>query len=376
MLAIESVVGPLSGYLVGLTAERTADLQSILLSSQGIECLTVPVTRRRPVAPDALADQTRLLAASELDAVVFTSGLGVQLWVQLCDVLGIGDMLRGILSRTRLFALGQEARSALAAIEQHAGLVATTNLAAELDVAFPGRELQDLRVAVQTGGATSQAISQSLRVSGVSVCELAVYTAEPTDDVAGATRLFQAVRDGRLNALTFVSPDDVGSFFELARSLEVLGEVSKAMNEGLDLFCLDEDTKGALALQQFPSSRVPQRHGLGEFVHLVSTHLAAATQVVRLGGFTVRLQGNKATIGQDLTVTLTKRERSVLKVLLSRSGVVCSKDALLREVWGAAASDTHAVEVGIARLRRTLGPAGTGIETVVRRGYRIRADGK
>jgi len=32
------------------------------------------------------------------------------------------------------------------------------------------------------------------------------------------------------------------------------------------------------------------------------------------------------------------------------------------------------VEVTVARLRQRLGPAGTGVETVVRRGYRLSPD--
>jgi uroporphyrinogen-III synthase len=43
-------------------------------------------------------------------------------------------------------------------------------------------------------------------------------------------------------------------------------------------------------------------------------------------------------------------------------------------VWGATESDEHVVEVTVARLRQRLGEAGTGVETVVRRGYRLSAD--
>jgi uroporphyrinogen-III synthase len=42
-------------------------------------------------------------------------------------------------------------------------------------------------------------------------------------------------------------------------------------------------------------------------------------------------------------------------------------------VWGEV-GDEHVVEVTVARLRRRLGAAGGGIETVVRRGYRLAID--
>jgi uroporphyrinogen-III synthase len=70
-------------------------------------------------------------------------------------------------------------------------------------------------------------------------------------------------------------------------------------------------------------------------------------------------------------VRLTDRERDVLRVLAERPGVVMSKRALLRRVWGHRETDEHAVEVTVARLRQRLGITGSGIETVIRRGYRL-----
>ena len=60
----------------------------------------------------------------------------------------------------------------------------------------------------------------------------------------------------------------------------------------------------------------------------------------------------------------------MLESLARRRGAVVSKRTLLEEVW-AGESDGHVVEVTVARLRRRLGPGGTVIETVLRRGYRI-----
>ncbi|MEL6984626.1 MAG: helix-turn-helix domain-containing protein, partial [Actinomycetota bacterium] len=68
---------------------------------------------------------------------------------------------------------------------------------------------------------------------------------------------------------------------------------------------------------------------------------------------------------------LTWRERQILEVLLEGDGAVVSKERLLRSVWSGTESDPHVVEVTVGRLRRRLGPAGAGIETVIRRGYRV-----
>jgi uroporphyrinogen-III synthase len=85
--------------------------------------------------------------------------------------------------------------------------------------------------------------------------------------------------------------------------------------------------------------------------------LVISGTVVHVGGRRVELSGIEA---------------QLLAVLAQRAGAVVSKDDLLREVWRDPDGDPHVVEVAVARLRRRLGPAGTAVATVVRRGYALR----
>jgi uroporphyrinogen-III synthase len=93
-----------------------------------------------------------------------------------------------------------------------------------------------------------------------------------------------------------------------------------------------------------------------------------------MGGHDVTVQGRFVVVGTDDPISLSDRERGVLDVLAERPGVVQSKATLLRAVWGGNESDEHVVEVTVGRLRQRLGTAGIGVETVVRRGYRLAAD--
>ena len=91
-----------------------------------------------------------------------------------------------------------------------------------------------------------------------------------------------------------------------------------------------------------------------------------------LAGQRVRLAGSTLCVGDDPPFVLGARERDVLAVLIDRGGGVVSKRDLLRLVWGPGARGTHVVEVTVGRLRRHLGAASAGVETVIRRGYRLR----
>ena len=76
---------------------------------------------------------------------------------------------------------------------------------------------------------------------------------------------------------------------------------------------------------------------------------------------------------QGKPVALTSREFRILQALLSSSGRVLSREAILSKVWG---EDTHVidrtVDVHIAKLRRKIPLLVKAIETVKDVGYRLR----
>jgi len=77
---------------------------------------------------------------------------------------------------------------------------------------------------------------------------------------------------------------------------------------------------------------------------------------------------------RDSRVALSKRELAVFEILARRPGAVVAKPALLREIWGPEA-DAHVLEVTVGRLRRRLAPIGLTVKAVIRRGYRLVAEG-
>ncbi|MHB2026319.1 MAG: response regulator transcription factor [Elusimicrobiota bacterium] len=71
---------------------------------------------------------------------------------------------------------------------------------------------------------------------------------------------------------------------------------------------------------------------------------------------------------------LRPREFELLDILMRKAGRTLSRPYLLEVIWGMdKTSDTRAVDVGVSRLRRSLGiRAGKWVETVERYGYRFR----
>lgn len=74
-------------------------------------------------------------------------------------------------------------------------------------------------------------------------------------------------------------------------------------------------------------------------------------------------------------IRLTSVEFKLLSMLMLRRGRVQARDRLLNEVWGyESLIDTRTVDTHVRRLRKKLGKAADGIETVRGFGYRLRGE--
>jgi DNA-binding response OmpR family regulator len=72
-------------------------------------------------------------------------------------------------------------------------------------------------------------------------------------------------------------------------------------------------------------------------------------------------------------VALTRRERAIIRLLMTSPGRVFSRERILNAVWRLNEDPlTNIVDVYVARLRRKLGPDGDLIETIRGAGYRLR----
>lgn len=95
------------------------------------------------------------------------------------------------------------------------------------------------------------------------------------------------------------------------------------------------------------------------------------TGLIRRGDITIDRERFEVRVRGGV-VDLTFKEFELLAYLASHPGRVCSRSALLREVWGYDFyGGTRTVDVHIRRLRAKLGPEAAAIETVRNVGYRF-----
>jgi uroporphyrinogen-III synthase len=367
---------PLEGYTIGVTADRRADEQMKLLGGRGAECVHGPVIKTHPVGSEAeLRAATEQVIADPPGLAVLTTGLGVRSWLEAADAIRLGDELRDALGAMELLARGPKATGALVT----AGFdVAWTAPRARyddiVDVLAERGDLAGQRIAVQLDGAGAGELCDRIEALGFDVIRVPVYRWSLPEDTTAAERLIRGVIERRIDALTFTAKPAVENFFEIATFMGVADDLVAALAT-VDVFCVGPVC--ATGFDELPHVEVfvPERHRLGAMVQQIAMAYAGRSSCYALGGTDVRVQGRLVVIddggAEPSLAYLSERERALLDVLLERPGAVHSKRDLLRRVWQGDETDEHLVEVTVARLRQRLGPASEGIETVVRRGYRV-----
>ncbi len=365
---------PLNGFVIGVTADRRSDEQISLFEGRGASCMHGPTIRTHPLRPEAeILSATRSFLEQQVDIVVLNTGIGVRGWLEAAESVLIGDELRAALASALLVSRGPKAHGAAVTADLDVSWNAPNATSSEVIDHLATVGVNGKRVAVQLDGAAEGSMVDRLRDMGAEVIPIPVYRWSIPDDLGPAQALVRAVCDRRVDALTFTARPAAENFAAIATTMNRWDDVVTACADHVQIFCIGPVCAQGVIDTELGEPLCPDRSRLGALAMFVTMSLGNQSTTLQIGGFDLVLKGRTVSVDGGEPVVLAGRERQVLDALLDRPGVVCSKDALMRSIWGRAETDTHVVEVTIGRLRQRLGPAGVGIETVIRRGYRASA---
>jgi uroporphyrinogen-III synthase len=377
----------LAGFTVAVTADRRRDELAALLEVHGARVVLAPALRIVP-----LADDTRLRAATQMllerppDVVVANTGIGMRGWLEAAEGWGLGDALRAKLSAAYLVARGPKARGALRA----AGLTeawspdseSTADVLEHLlrmkvgvgagSTARPrrgraGAPLTGRRVAVQLHGEPQEEFCGALTAAGAEVVEVPVYRWAPPVDPTPLQRLVDLITNRLVDAVTFTSAPAVSSLLRAAgpETEAVLAALRTDVLAG----CVGPVTAAPLRRYDVPVL-APGRARLGALALALVDELPRRTRTLQVAGSELVLRGHAAVV-DGLLKPLPPAQMAILRALAAAPGRVLPRSELLEALPRGA--DEHAVEMAVARLRAALG--GTSfIQTVVKRGYRLRVE--
>lgn len=371
-----ATAGPLTGFTIGVTACRRADEQIELLERKGATVLHGPAIQTHPLIAEAeLAEATRAVVADPPDYTLLSTGIGVRAWFEAAESLDLAEALLDALGQSLVIVRGPKAHGAAVTNGLDVHWQAPNGWASEMVEHLAGIGVAGSRIAVQLDGASGAPLAKAVGEIGAVPVAVPVYEWTMPTDTTAAERLVEAMVDGRVDGVTFTARPQVENLATIAERMGVLDELLAALAGRVVPICVGPVCASGITDLGLPEPVQPDRYRLGSMVLAVADTFRSRARQLTLAGIDVRIQGRAVVLPDDVaagaTVLLTDKERLVLDVLAERPGVVWSKQDLLARVWDGGESDPHVVEVTVGRLRQRLGPAGVGIETVIRRGYRL-----
>jgi uroporphyrinogen-III synthase len=365
--ALSEPAASLSGYTIGVTADRRRDELTGLLESRGARIVLAPALRIVPIADDAeLRAATRVCLESPPDIVLVNTGIGMRGWLEAAESWGLSEPLHAVLARAYLVARGPKARAAI----RSAGLQDQWSPEGEsyeevLDH-LTARGIAGLTVALQLHGESQPEYTEALEAAGARVIDVPVYRWAPPTDPAPLHRLVDLIAAKLVDAVTFTSAPAVGALLRAAGP--DCGPVIDAFKTHVLAACVGPVTAAPLRRYDVPVV-APPRARLSSLVRTIVDELPKRAISLEVAGHSLTLRGHAAIVDGELR-PLAPAPMAVLRALAATPGRVLSRASLLRTLPRGA--DEHAVEMAVARLRAGLGTTGV-IQTVVKRGYRLPA---
>ena len=223
---------PLSGLVVGVTAERRKGELTALLERAGATVLEAPAMRLVSIEDDSEARAaTEACLAAPVDYAVAMTGVGFRGWLAAADTWGLGEHLRGTLADAQILARGPKARGAIRGSGLAESWHATSEGSDEVLAHLLTLPLSGRRVAVQLHGEPMPDFVRPLREAGADVIEVPLYRWEPPVDLRPLHALIAATVDGRLSAIVFTSGPQVHVLFDVARESGHLPQLIVALQQ-------------------------------------------------------------------------------------------------------------------------------------------------
>jgi uroporphyrinogen-III synthase len=363
--ALTEPAASLSGYTIGVTADRRRDELANLLKNRGARVVIAPALRIVPIADDAeLRAATRACIETPPDIVLVNTGIGMRGWLEAADGWGLGEPLRAVLSRAYLVGRGPKARAAIRSAGMQDQWSPEGEGYEEVVDHLTARGIAGLTVAMQLHGESQPEYTEALEATGARVIEVPVYRWAPPTDPAPLHRLVDLIAGRLVDAVTFTSAPAVSALLRAA------GPERDALLEALktDVMAASVGPVTAAPLRRYGVPVVaPARARLSALVRTIVDELPKRAVSLQVGGHSLTLRGHAAIVDGELR-PLAPAPMAVLRALAAAPGRVLSRAALLRTLPRGA--DEHAVEMAVARLRAGLGASGV-VQTVVKRGYRL-----
>ena len=269
--------GPdLTGFTVGITADRRGEDQAVMFRRLGAEVVHGPTMRTLSVPdPDVLRARTDEIITDPPDYLIANTGLGIRTWLENAAGAGLDERLKRALAETRIAARGPKASGAVSMAGLSVWWRAPSEQLAEVAEHLIEDGVDGKTVAFQMDGNDHREVVDRLQAAGGRVTLIPVYEWATPAHSEGAHRLIDMCCDGDADAVTFTAGPQVRNMLALAESRGRASELLDALNGTTLVGCIGPVCAGVALEEGITSPVVPDNWRLGSLVKAVAAGLAS-----------------------------------------------------------------------------------------------------
>lgn len=266
----------LTGFTVGVTADRRSDDQAVMWTRLGARVIQAPVLSTVKVPhPDRLRSRTEELIARPPGYLIANTGVGMRTWMACAGEWGLGENLRSALREARIAARGPKAAGALSSAGLATWWRSDSERLAEVVTHLVAEGVTGARVAFQLHGDDGSGVVADLEAAGATVLTVPVYEWAPPSDPAPVRELVEQCVAGTVDAVTFTAGPQVTALLAAAAGLGRHDDLLAAFGDGRVLAgCIGPVCAGAATAAGIATPVVPVNWRLQSLVKAVAAELA------------------------------------------------------------------------------------------------------
>ena len=264
---------PLSGYTVGITAERKAAEIGALFERRGADVLYGASMHTVPLPEDGeLSAATEEVLAGPVDVAIAITGVGFRGWIEAAGTTGHGERLVEHLRSAKLVARGAKARGAIRGAGLSEEWTSPSEESTEVLDYLLEQGVEGKRIVLQVHGDPMLRFRERLRDAGAEVVAVTVYRWTDPVDLDALDRLIDAVIEGEVDALPFTSAPAATNLLSRADRTGRGEAFRGALRDKVFLACVGPVTAAPIQAAGLHCV-VPERSRTASLVRLVADEL-------------------------------------------------------------------------------------------------------
>ena len=264
---------PLEHFTIVILEHRFTKEFSALLERFGASVYACPLLEERPVENrEELEKFVRQAAASNLDVMIFLTGVGARFLVSAAESIGLKNEFLQALNKMTIVVRGPKPVAALRQFGVHVDVIPNNPTTEGVIEALRDQGLQGRRVGVQLYGTPNPQLVSALEAKGANVTPVQVYAYGAAADSSAVNALITKLLNGEAKVIAFTTATQVGMLFDFARQLGHSEALRTALRNNVVIASVGEITSRALGEQGLVPKIVPKQPKMGTLAQAVADY--------------------------------------------------------------------------------------------------------